>query len=101
MTARGRKLALAACLFLVLFMIVSSALLAREASHPHECTGDRCPICLVLAQAEQTRRAFGLALLALALFALIQAARRSRHIPAAVFAPSGLTLIGLKIRLNR
>ena len=52
---------------LLLCIFVSSAYIVHEAVCHHDCAGENCPICQFIAQIEQLRRGFGMALLALLL----------------------------------
>ena len=48
MRERRRVIALAMCIAIALSMAVSSACIAHEAIHPHDCTGEDCPVCQAL-----------------------------------------------------
>ena len=65
------------------------------------CSGDNCPVCQFIAQVEQVRRGFGMALLALLLICFILAVSHEWHTRAmAAHVPALCTLVGRKIRLN-
>ncbi|MDO4867955.1 MAG: hypothetical protein Q4C10_15610 [Clostridia bacterium] len=89
------------CAVAILSIFVSSAYIVHEAAHHHECAGEDCPICQFIAQFEQLRRGFAMALLALLLACLVLAAGRQRRTRASAEAvPALCTLVGRKIRLN-
>ena len=98
MMNRKRIGALLLCIGLALVLSVSAAFIAHEADH--DCTGEDCPVCLMLAVNIRLLRAIGLALLVLpALFsltALLSAYGRQNSIVS--FRPG--TLVSWKIRLN-
>ena len=101
MLKRRRLMALAVCAVMALSLIVSSAFIVREATHHHTCTGEDCPICQFIAQIEQLRRHFGVALLALLLICFALAMRREWRARAmAEDVPALCTLVGRKVRLN-
>ena len=100
MNKRRSVLALALCAVMVLFVIVSSAYIAHEAAHPHDCMGKGCPVCQLIARVEQLRRGFGMALLALLLICLVLAAGRAWRAAAGEAVPALCTLVDRKIRLN-
>jgi len=95
---RKRAGALLLCIGLVLVLSVSTAFIAHEADH--DCTGEDCPVCLVLAINLRLLRAAGLALPVLtALFSLpASASARGRRNGCASFRPG--TPVSWKIRLN-
>lgn len=97
---RRHVIALALCIVMMLFMFVSSAYIAREAAHPHSCSGEDCPVCLLIAQVEQVRRGFGLILLALLLICFALALRRDWRAFASANLPALDTPVSRKIRLN-
>ena len=100
MSRRRHVIAMALCVAMMLAMFVSSAYIAHEAAHHHECSGENCPICQFIAQVEQVRRGFGSILLALLLICFTLAVRRDWcAFPSAELPASG-TLVGRKIRLN-
>ena len=100
MKNRRHVIAVAVCAVMLLSVIVSSAYIVHEAAHHHQCTGEDCPICQFIAQVEQVRRGFGMALLALLLICFALALRREAHAPAAADIPVLCTLVGRKVRLN-
>ena len=100
MSRRRQVLAVLICAFVALSMLASSACIAREAIHPHACTGEDCPVCQFIAHLEQVRRDFGAVLLALLLICTSLAVGRAwRAVP--LMAVTALaTPVGRKIRLN-
>ncbi len=100
MNRRRQAFAALICIFMALSMFASSACIAREALHPHACTGEDCPVCQFIAHLEQVRRGFGMVLLTLLLFCFALAVRRD--VGALPFAnlPASGTLVSRKIRLN-
>ena len=100
MSRRRHVIAMALCVAMMLAMFVSSAYIAHEAAHHHVCSGEKCPICRLIAQIEQVCRGFGLILLALLLICFALAVRRDGYaIPSGNLSASG-TLVSRKIRLN-
>ena len=98
MTNRKRVGALLMCLGMVLFLFVSSTFIAHEVGH--DCSGEDCPICQMIAIHVILLRTLGFALLiALALFALRQV-RSTRHGQRQQRLPASGTLVSWKIRLN-
>ena len=100
MTHRRHAIVMMLCAVMLLFLFVSSAYIAHEAAHPHDCTGEHCPVCQFIAQLEQLRRSFGAALVALAALCLAPIARRSMRALTPADVPAFATPVGLKIRLN-
>ena len=100
MKNRRHVIAVAVCAVMLLSVIVSSAYIAHEAAHHHQCTGEDCPICQFIAQIEQIRRGFGMALLALLLICFALALRRESHASATADVPALCTPVGRKVRLN-
>lgn len=101
MNHRRHVIAAIICVVVLLSIFVSSAYIVHVTAHRHVCTGEDCPICQFIAQIEQLRRGFGMALLALLLicFALaVGHAWRMRAMAANVTALC--TLVGRKTRLN-
>jgi hypothetical protein len=99
MTNRKRIGALLLCVGLVLALSVSAVFVAHEAGH-HDCRGEDCPVCRMIAASIRLLRGLGLActaLLALCLLLPGQAARRRQERLHRVF--SG-TPVSWKIRLN-
>ena len=61
--ARYRRLgALLLCAVAALALLCASVCVAGELAHPHACTGEGCPICALIAQAEGVARSLGMAL---------------------------------------
>ena len=100
MDRRRQWIAALICAVMLLSMLVSSAYIAHEAAHHHECTGEDCPVCRFIAQVEQVRRGFGTALSALLLICLALALRREMRAPATAEVPALCTTVGRKVRLN-
>ena len=100
MSKRRHVIAMALCIAMMLSVFVSSAYIAHEAAHPHECSGEDCPVCQFIEQVEQVRRGFGLILLALLLICFALAVRRHRRAFAPADLPASGTLVSRKIRLN-
>ncbi len=101
MNRRRHMIAVIICTVMLLSIFVSSVYIVHEMAHHHDCTGEECPICQFIAQIEQLRRGFGMALLALLLicFALaVDHEWRTRAIAEDV--PALCTLVGRKVRLN-
>ena len=97
---RRRVIAMALCIAMMLSMFVSSAYIAHEATHRHECTGEDCPVCQFIAQVEQARRGFGMILLALLLICFALALRRDWRAFTPASLPASGTPVSRKIRLN-
>ena len=98
-----RRHVIAAIIFVVMLLsiFVSSAYIVHEMAHEHECTGEGCPICQFIAQIEQLRQGFGMALLTLLLICFALAVGREWRARAmADNVPVLCTLVGRKIRLN-
>lgn len=100
MRQRGHLIAAVVCVAMLLTLFVSSAYLAHESAHHHDCAGEDCPVCRFIAQVEQVRRGFGMALLALLLVCFALALRREARVPAAAYVPAFRALVGRKVRLN-
>lgn len=100
MKQRRNVIAAALCIVVVLAMFVSSAYIVHEMSNPHNCTGEDCPICQFIAQLEQTRRGFGLVLLALLLLACFLTVFHFPTHPEGDRLPIFSTLVIRKIQLN-
>ena len=98
MTNRKRIAALLLCIGLVFALAVSSAYIAHEAGH--DCSGEDCPICRVIAANADVLRLSGLAvLMLLALFALPDGSFTCQEQQLLCRPVSG-TLVSWKIRLN-
>jgi hypothetical protein len=98
MAERKRIGALALCIGLALVLLVSTAFIIHEADH--DCDGEDCPICRMIAVNLRLLRTAGLAALLLtAFFSLLSvcvvSCRQDRH--ARLCAG---TLVSWKIRLN-
>ena len=101
MNKRRHVIAAIICAAMLLSIFVSSAYIVHEAAHHHDCTGEDCPICQFIAQIEQIRRGFGMALLALLLICFALAVGHEwRTRATSEGAPALCTLVGRKIRLN-
>ena len=101
MNKRRHVIAAIICAVMLLSIFVSSAYIVHEAAHHHDCIGEDCPICRFIAQIEQLRRGFGMALLALLLLCFALAVGREWRTRAmAAHVPALCTLVGRKIRLN-
>ena len=98
MTARKRIGALMLCIGLILVLTVSSALIAHEADH--DCCGEDCPVCRMIAVHIRLLRTLGLAALVLLLYHVLLSGQsvRRRHDVYACFLPG--TLVSWKIRLD-
>lgn len=97
MTNRRRMSALLLCIGMILVLIVSSAYVAHEAGH--NCSGDDCPICQMIAVSTNLLRIIGLAVLLLALFMMHQERSARQEQQGSILPVSG-TLVSWKIRLN-
>ncbi len=98
MTNGKRVGALLLCAGLILVLAVSTAFMIHEADH--DCTGEDCPVCRILAINIRLMRTLGLAAAVLlpAFFLLFHASRRcAQGRSARRFSGS---LVSLKIRLN-
>ena len=100
MSKRRQVIAMALCIAMMLALFVSSAYIAHEAAHHHECSGDHCPVCQFIAQVEQMRRGFGMILLALLLICFALAVRRDGCAFMPANLPASGTPVSRKIRLN-
>lgn len=100
MANKRRIFALLLCAAVVLGIFVSSALIAHEMLHPHDCTGEDCPVCALMAHSSELKRS--LALILFAAFALmgINVPIRRNGADCAAFPSNQFTLTGLKVRLN-
>ncbi len=98
MPNRKRITALLLCIGLVFALAVSSTYIAREAGH--DCSGEDCPICQMIAVNVNLLRTIGLAvLILLALFAMLRGRFAHWEQPQLCLPASG-TLVSWKIRLN-
>lgn len=98
MPHRGRAFALMMCLFIALFLVVSSVFIIYEADHT--CTAEDCEICARITAAAFILRGFSLAGIILpALLAALTAARKC-HAPSQSLARPAPSPVAWKIRLN-
>jgi len=98
MTNRKRLGALLLCVGLILVLFVSSAYIAHEAGH--DCCGEDCPVCQMIAMNVHLLHLMGLAMLVwLTLLFLTQVSHADRMQSRLVLPLSG-TLVSWKIRLN-
>ena len=98
MQDRKRRIALFLCLGLILALLASSAYIIHEANH--DCTGEDCPVCQMIAVNLSVLRLSFIAVLALtAIRALPDLFRSLRKAERSAFPFFG-TLVSLKIRLN-
>ena len=97
MMNRKRITAVLLCVGLVLALAVSSVCIALETDH--DCSGEDCPVCHMIAASTEFLRIAGLAVLLPVLIALAtkNAVRKERQ--RFVLSASG-TLVSWKIRLN-
>ena len=101
MNRRSHVIAAIICAALLLCIFVSSAYVVHETAHHHECTGENCPSCQFIAQIEQLRRGFGMALLELLLICFaLKVGHEWRTRAIAEDVPALCTLVGRKVRLN-
>ena len=100
MMKRRRAFAVAMAVAMLVFMILSSAYIAREAGHGHDCVGEGCPICQFIAGIERLRGSLGGALLILLAACLAAALNPVRHAQMAADVPVFCPLTAQKIRLN-
>ncbi len=98
MANRRRIAALILGVLFAFMLIFSSALIIHEADH--DCCGEDCPICRVIAISLKLIRTLGLALLAAAAFSVLSRGGHvsNSHPLCRITAPR--TLVRLKIRLN-
>lgn len=98
MTNRKRAAALLLCVALVFALALSSAFIAHEVGH--ECSGEDCSVCRMIAVSANLPRIIALIVLTLsALFALLRE-RFAHRVPRRLCAPASFTLVSWKIRLN-
>ena len=100
MPKRRQVAAAIICAIILASLFVSSAYVAHEAAHPHDCAGADCPVCRFIAQVEQLCRGLGIALPALLLVCLAVAAGHGACPPGAAIVPARCTPVDRKIRLN-
>ncbi len=98
MRDRKRRIALFLCLGLVFVLFASSAYIIHEANH--DCTGEDCPVCQMIAVNLSVLRLSVIAGLAsTAIRALLNLFRSHQRAERSDFPFFG-TLVSLKIRLN-
>ena len=101
MNRRRHMIAVIFCVVMLLSIFASSVYIVHELAHHHDCTGEECPICQFIAQIEQLRRGFGMALLALLLICFMLGVGHEWRTRAMMENdPALCTLVGRKIRLN-
>lgn len=98
MTDRRRLGAWMLCIGIVLVLFVSSAFIMHEAGH--DCTGEDCPICRMVAVNVNLLRAFGLAVLVLPAPAVILRDGSAYRVQHRLCLSASDTLVSWKIRLN-
>ena len=98
MSERRRMLALALCLVVLMTAAASAVLVAHELTHGHDCRGEGCPVCALIAGIHRLRRALGAALGVL-LAALSCAALRVAE-GVGVALPALAMPVRLRTRLN-
>lgn len=100
MSKRRHVIAMAVCVAVALAMLVSSAYIVHEAAHHHDCPGEDCPICQLIAEIARTRRELGAVVLLLLLGCFMLSAPQFWHAAAETELPALGTLVSRKIRLN-
>ena len=100
MSRRRHMVALALCAVVLLLVVASTAYIAHEAAHPHDCVGEDCPVCRFIAQIEQLRRGFYAGLLALLLWELAPAMSRGLRACRSDKVFARLLPVRMKVRLN-
>ena len=101
MSRRRHVIAMALCIAMMLSIFVSSVYIVHEMAHHHDCSGEECPICQFIAQIDQLRRGFAMALLTLLLICFALAVDHEWRTRAmAEDVPALCTLVGRKVRLN-
>ena len=98
MTNRKRIAALLVCIALVFALAVSSAFIAHEAGH--DCSGNDCPICRMIALNVDLLRTFGLVVLLLLVPAALQWGKFTRLKQRRSCLPVSGTPVSRKVRLN-
>lgn len=98
MLDRKRRIALFLCLGLIVALVASSAYIIHEANH--DCAGEDCPVCQMIAVNLSVLRLSVIAVLALmTILSLLNLFRSPHQAEHSAFPFSG-TLVSLKIRLN-
>lgn len=96
-TKKHRRIPLIVCVLCIFVMFASLFYIVKEENH--HCTGEDCPICACISQAEQTLRNWGTAVSVsmgvnlVILSSVSSAAARSLYVLIA-------TLVSQKVRLN-
>lgn len=98
MNTRKRGYALLFCIGFALVLLVSSAFLIREADH--DCCGEDCPVCEMIAMTSALMRSFCLIAAALLLRSVTAAVRSAFHAPETGYGHSAGTPVSRKIRMN-
>ncbi|MBR4710903.1 MAG: hypothetical protein IKP10_02650 [Clostridia bacterium] len=98
MANRKRLGALLICAALLLALIVSSAFIAHEAGH--DCSGEDCLICRMIAVNANLPHTIGLAVIILAALIVFARGGSFRHGQRVSVLPASGTLVSWKIRLN-
>lgn len=98
MQDRKKRIALFLCLGLILVLLASSAYIIHEANH--DCTGEDCPVCQMIAVNLSVLRLSVIAVLALTAIRALLNLVRSHHKTEQSAFPFFGTLVSLKIRLN-
>ncbi len=98
MTGRKRLGALILCIGLILVLSVSVVFIAHEADH--DCSGEDCPVCRMVAVNIRLMRTLGLAALVLLLFRVLLSGQSARRRPDAYVRVLPGTLVSWKIRLD-
>ena len=86
------------CAVLVLTMVFSSAFIIHEAGH--DCTGEDCPICHVIAASSQLLRLIGAAFCLLAWLLGVLCTGNAWAVLHTQAPSASRTLVSWKIRLN-
>ena len=97
MTKRRRAVALLLCAGLIALMVLSSAFILHELGH--DCAGEDCPVCAMLAQLHRLRRGLGAALNLLP-FAALGTALCLAAAAASPIARPAVTGVTLRVRMN-
>lgn len=98
MTNRKRLAALLLCVGLVLVLSASAFLLIHEADH--DCSGEDCPVCRLIAINIRLLRTLGLAVLALLSLFFLRAGQSVSRCPERSVRSFSGTLVTWKIRLD-
>ena len=98
MTNRKRFAALLLCVGLLLVLTTSAFLLIHEADH--DCSGEDCPVCRLIAINIRLLRTLGLAVLALLSLFFLRAGQSVSRCPERSVRSFSGTLVTWKIRLD-